>query len=166
MTFGVEPLANHDLGSFSCGNADLDDWLRRHARTATGQGTRTYVVIDDAGVVVGYFAIAPHLLARDDASCRRARGAPDRIPAILLAKLALDTSIQGRGLGSELLVVALEVTVSAARRAGGRIVLVDALNDDARNFYERHDFEPLPGQTHRLVMKLSSVARALGVPWP
>jgi GNAT superfamily N-acetyltransferase len=123
-------------------------------------------VVDDAGVVVGYFAIAPHLLARDDASVRLARGAPDRIPAILLAKLALDSSVQGRGLGSELLVVALGVIVAAAKRAGGRIVLVDATSDDAREFYERHDFERLPGHTHRLFMKLSSVANALGVPWP
>jgi predicted N-acetyltransferase YhbS len=123
-------------------------------------------VVDDAGVVVGYFAIAPHLLARNDASVRLARGAPDRIPAILLAKLALDSSLQGRGLGSELLVVALGVIVAAAKRAGGRIVLVDAASDDAREFYERHDFERLPGHTHRLEMKLSSVANALGVPWP
>ena len=166
MTFRVEPLTDHDVSEFSCGDADLDDWLRRHAHTARGQGTRTYVVVDDAGVVVGYFAIAPHLLARDDASVRLARGAPDRIPAILLAKLALDSSLQGRGLGSELLVVALGVIVAAAKRAGGRIVLVDATSDDAREFYERHDFERLPGHTHRLFMKLSSVANALGVPWP
>jgi hypothetical protein len=56
--------------------------------------------------------------------------------------------------------------VSAAKRAGGRIVLVDAASDDAREFYERHDFAQLPSHTHRLVMKLSSVANALGVPWP
>jgi GNAT superfamily N-acetyltransferase len=166
VTFRVEPLTDHDVSEFSCGDADLDDWLRRHAHTARGQGTRTYVVVDDAGVVVGYFAIAPHLLARNDASVRLARGAPDRIPAILLAKLALDSSVQGRGLGSELLVVALGVIVAAAKRAGGRIVLVDATSDDAREFYERHDFERLPGHTHRLFMKLSSVANALGVPWP
>jgi GNAT superfamily N-acetyltransferase len=166
VTFRVEPLTDHDVSEFSCGDGDLDDWLHRHAHTARGQGTRTYVVVDDAGVVVGYFAIAPHLLARDDASVRLARGAPDRIPAILLAKLALDSSVQGRGLGSELLVVALGVIVAAAKRAGGRIVLVDATSDDAREFYERHDFERLPGHTHRLFMKLSSVANALGVPWP
>jgi GNAT superfamily N-acetyltransferase len=166
VTSRVEPLTDHDVSEFSCGDGDLDDWLRRHAHTARGQGTRTYVVVDDAGEVVGYFAITPHLLARSDAPVRLARGAPDRIPAILLAKLALDSSVQGRGLGSELLVVALGVIVSAAKRAGGRIVLVDAASDDAREFYERHDFERLPGHTHRLVMKLSSVANALGVPWP
>ncbi len=90
MTFRVEPLTDHDVSEFCCGDGDLEDWLRRHAHTARGQGTRTYVLVDDAGAILGYFAITPHLLARNDASVRLARGAPDRIPAILLAKLALD----------------------------------------------------------------------------
>lgn len=166
MTYHVEPVADHDLTDFDCGNAELNEWLHRHARTARGQGTRTYVLLDDAASVVGYFAVAPHLLERDDAPRRLARGAPDRIPAILLAKLALDASVQGQGLGSELLVFALDIILSAARRAGGRVVLVDAIDDVARAFYERHDFERLPGRPHRLVMKLTSAAKALGVPWP
>lgn len=166
MNAHVEPLAGHDVAGFTSGNPELDDWLRQHAPTATGQGTRTYVLVDDGGVVMGYFAIAPHLLERDDAPGPLARGAPKQIPAILLAKLALDASVQGRGMGSELLVVALEVIVSAARRAGGRVVVVDAIDDSAQAFYEHHDFAPLPGQTRRLVMKLSSVAKALDIPWP
>lgn len=166
MTYSVEPLDDHDLAEFDCGNAALDEWLRRHARTVTGQGTRTYVLVDGDGSVHGYFAIAPHLLGREDAPRRLARGAPEQIPAILLAKLALDSAAQGQGLGSELLVSALDVVVAAARRAGGRVVLVDAIDDEARAFYEHHDFELLPGRTHRLVMKLSSAAKALGVPWP
>ena len=166
MNAHVEPLAGHDVAGFTSGNPELDDWLRQHAPTATGQGTRTYVLVDDGGVVMGYFAIAPHLLERNDAPGPLARGAPKQIPAILLAKLALDASVQGRGMGSELLVVALEVIVSAARRGGGRVVVVDAIDDSAQAFYEHHDFAPLPGQTRRLVMKLSSVAKALGTPWP
>lgn len=166
MTARVEPLAGHDVSGFTSGNPALDDWLRHHAPTATGQGTRTYVLVDDGGSVVGYFAIAPHLLERDDAPGRLARGAPKQIPAILLAKLALDASVQGRGMGSELLVVALEVIVAAARRAGGRVVVVDAIDGSASAYYEHHDFKPLPGHTRRLVMKLSSVAKALGLPWP
>ena len=119
MTCHVEPLGDHDLPAFDCGNAELDEWLRRHARTATGQGTRTYLLVDDAGSVVGYFSIAPHFLGRDDAPRRLARGAPEQIPSILLAKLALDSSIQGQGLGSELLVFALDVVVTAARADPG-----------------------------------------------
>lgn len=166
MTYRVEPLAEHDLAAFGCGNEDLDDWLRRHARTATGQGTRTYVLVDGAGSVVGYFALAPHYLARDEAPPRLARGAPRQIPAILLAELALDSSVQGQRLGADLLVRALGTIVDAARRSGGRVVVVDAVDDDATSFYEYHNFQPLPGHERRLVMKLSTAAKALGVVWP
>ena len=166
MTFRVEPLGDHDLEGFRSGSAELDDWLVRHARVATGQGTRTYVLLDPDAAVVGYFAIAPHYLNRADAPRNVGRGAPRQIPALLLAKLALDEAIQGQGLGTELLVTALATIVEAARKAGGRLVVVDAIDADARRFYEHHDFQPLPDNERRLVMKLSTAAKALSVPWP
>lgn len=166
MTYRLEPLAEHDLEPFSCGNTTLDEWLHRHARTATGQGTRTYVLIDEDDAVVGYFAVAPHYLNRDEAPPRLARGAPRQIPAILLAKLAVATSIHGQGVGAELLVHALGTIIDAARKAGGRVVVVDAIDDDAMAFYEHHDFDSLPGHDRRIVMKLSTAAKALGVAWP
>lgn len=86
--------------------------------------------------------------------------------AVLLAKLALDRSMQGEGLGSELLVVALETIVEAARRVGGKVVVVDAIDDEAAAFYERHDFLATPSDPLRLVRKLSTIARALELPWP
>lgn len=168
MSYRVEPLADgHDLDGFACGHRDLDEWLTRHARGATRQGTRTYVLIEEAsGAVAGYFALAPHLLERERAPRGVGRGAPRRIPAILLAKLALHERLQGQGLGAELLVHALTTTVSAARSAGGRIVVVDAIDDDAAGFYRAHDFQPSPTDPHRLVLKLSTAARALGLDWP
>lgn len=166
MIYRVEPLRDHDLNRFDSGNPELDAWLRRHANTATRQGTRTYVMVDGENPVVGYFSVAPHHLVRDDAPPQLARGAPQQIPAILLAKLALRTSIQGHGLGAELLVHALDTIVTAARRAGGRVVFIDAIDDAAKAFYEHHDFQPLPGHPRRLVMKLSTAAKALRAPWP
>lgn len=166
MTDRVEPLGDHDVEGFRCGNEALDEWLSRHARTATGQGTRTYVLVDGAARIVGYFALAPHLLERAEAPRRSGRGAPQQIPAVLLAKLAVDSSVQGQGVGADLLVFALGVVVEAARKVGGRIIVVDAIDDDAQRFYEHHDFQPLPGNPQRLVMKLSTAARALGLSWP
>ena len=166
MTYRVEPLCDHELTTFDSGNPELDGWLRRHAVTATGQGTRPYVLVDDGGSVGGYLAVAPHLLVREDAPPRMARSAPELIAAIRLAKLALHSSIQGRGIGAEVLIDALDTIITAARPAGGRIVVVDAINEHARAFYEHHDFQPLPGQPQRLVMKASTFAQALGVPWP
>ena len=162
----VEPLGDQDLDGFGCGHDELDAWLLAHARTALGQGTRTYVLVDGDGLVRGYYAIAPHLLNRAEAPSRLARGAPRQIPAILLAKLAVDRRLHGQGVGADLLVVALTTIVDAARRAGGRVVVVDAIDDSAHSFYEHHDFAPVPGNDRRLVMKLSTAAKALGLGWP
>jgi GNAT superfamily N-acetyltransferase len=162
----VEPLGDHDLDGFGCGHDELDTWLITHARTALGQGTRTYLLVDGDGLVRGYYAIAPHLLNREEAPPRVARGAPRQIPAILLAKLAVDRSLHGQGIGADLLVAALTTIIDAARRAGGRVVVVDAIDDNARRFYEHHDFGAIPGNEHRLVMKLSTAAKALGLDWP
>ena len=167
MIFRVVALDDaHDLASFNSGNLQLDGWLRHHARPATGQGTRTYLLLDDDDTVAGYFAVAPHVLDRGVAPKKLARGAPRQIPAILLAKLALSEHLHGQGLGGELLVRALDTTLDAARVAGGKVVVVDAIDTKAAAFYRHHDFEPLPDRPDRLVMKLSTAARALDVDWP
>jgi GNAT superfamily N-acetyltransferase len=166
VTYRVESLGDHDLEGFHCGNVELDDWLTNSARAVTGHGTRTYVLVDVDSVVGGYFAIAPHYLNRDDAPRKVGRGAPRQIPAILLAKLALDASLHGQGLGAEMLVTALVTILEAARIAGGRLVIVDAIDDDLKRFYEHHDFQPLPDNERRRVMKLSTAAKALGLTWP
>jgi GNAT superfamily N-acetyltransferase len=164
----IEPLADgHDLDTFTCRHPTLDTWLREHAHQATRQGTRTYVLIEGATqAVVGYFAIAPHLVERDDMPRRVGRSTPRQIPAILLAKLALHERLHGQGLGAELLIHALTTILSAARSAGGRLIIVDAIDDNAASFYRAHDFEPTPNNPHRLILKLSTVAKALGLPWP
>jgi GNAT superfamily N-acetyltransferase len=164
----IEPLADgHDLDAFSCGHLALDRWLREHAHQATRQGTRTCLLIEErTDAIIGYFAVAPHLIEREEAPRRIGRGAPQQIPAILLAKLALHERLHGQGLGAELLIHALTTIVTAARSAGGRIVVVDAIDDNAASFYCAHDFEPTRNNPHRLILKLSTVAKALRLPWP
>ena len=173
MTLRLEPLEqSHELGPFDSGHGELDRWLREHALSARAGGTRTYVLVESSEAsepsrtVVGYFAIAPHLLAKAEAPGALSRGAPEQIPGVLLAKLALSRDRQGQGLGSELLVRALGTILEAARSAGGRIVVVDAIDEERSGFYIKHDFQPLPGNPTRLVIKLSTVAKALGVGWP
>jgi len=71
-----------------------------------------------------------------------------------------------QGLGSEVLVLALGVVIDGARVAGGKLVVVDAIDEHAATFYEHHDFQRLPERADRLVMKLSTAARALELDWP
>lgn len=155
---------SHDLTTFDSGQPALDRWLRDHARTADAKRVgRTYVWHDGDGVVVGYFTLCPHLLERSELPAKVGRGDPSRIPAILLARLALDTRLQGRRLGAQLLVDALQRAVRASNDVGGRYVLVDAIDDAAARFYEHHDFIPCPGSTPaRLTRKVADVAAALG----
>lgn len=170
MTFDLEPFDSHNVESFDCGNDELNGWLKRAARDAAGHGTRAFVLVDrgsgDIERIIGYFAVAPHYVDRDQVTARLGRGAPARIPAILLAKFAIDSSMQGAGLGSELLIQALLVILGAARRAGGRVIVVDAIDENAAAFYRHHDFEPLPQNQYRLLLRLSTAAKALGVAWP
>jgi len=82
------------------------------------------------------------------------------VPGYLLARLALDVSLHGQGLGSELLIDALQVTVAAGDRAGGRLIVVDAIDQEAHDFYRHHGFVPIAG-ARRLAMKVATARGAL-----
>ena len=154
---------HHDLSGFDSGNNTLDGWLRRTARHAEAANTgRTFVGAEPGSlVVVGSFTLAAHLLRRADVPKSVGHGAPDAIPAVLLARMALHRSLQGRGLGGQLLLDALERAVDASARAAARLVVVDAIDDQAAAFYQRYGFRACPAP-RRLVRKTSEVAAALG----
>lgn len=167
MLFSERLRADHDLSDFSSGNPSLDEWLRGAALVADRSGTgRTYVLVDDPGDVVAYFTLAPHLIRRSEVPARAAHGAPDAIPSVLLARLALHESLHGQGIGGALLAHALGVALEAVRTAGGRLVVVDAIDEDAASFYVHHGFVRVPEDPYRLVIKVSVVARSLSIPWP
>ena len=152
----------HDLSRFSCGNETLDGWLREQALRAHRAGVaRTTVWVAGADpTVVAYHAIAPTQLARVDLPSRSLSAGYSMLPAFLIGRLALDRSLHGQGLGSELLVDALARIVDAADIVGGRLIAVDAIDADAHRFYEHHDFLPVAGSS-RLVMKLATARAAL-----
>lgn len=122
---------------------------------------RTFVWHRGDRTVVAYFTLTAHLIARRQVPKKIGRGSPDVIPAILLARLALDQTLHEQGLGGELLWDALERARAASRLAGARLVVVDAVDEAAASFYEHHGFRGLPG-TRRLVQKLSDIESALG----
>ena len=163
MAFTSEVLReHHDRTVFNSGNVDLDSWLRDHSLHASAMNTgRTFVWHSGDDVVVAYFTVAAHLVTRESLTKRTARGSPNVIPSILLARLALDVSLQGQGLGAELLWDALSRAVAANRQAAARLVVVDAVDERAASFYEHFGFEPIPGNPTRLVQKVSSIEAAL-----
>ena len=157
-----EELAErYDLSQFHSGKTELDDWLRHFAHHAKDNRTgRTFVWHDGRGVVVAYYTLVGHEVARDDLPRKVSRGSPDRIPAVLLARLALDHRFHSRGLGAELLVEALTKAVEASHTVAARVVVVDAIDDEAATFYTHYGFIAIPTNPHRLVQKMSAIESA------
>jgi predicted N-acetyltransferase YhbS len=163
LRFVSEALTDqHDLSRFSSGKEELDDWLRTSALHAAAVNTgRTFVWRAAQGRVVAYFTLAAHLVAREEIPPKVGRGGPQVIPAVLLAKLTLDQSLAGQGLGGELLWDSLSRAAAASHRAAARLVVVDAIDDGAAGFYLHFGFAPLPGNPGRLVQKMSDIEAAL-----
>lgn len=154
MDFVCEVLADvHDVSAFDSTQPTLDDWLREAARDSDGRNlTRTYVWHPGDNVIVGYYTLMPYFIERQTLTKKQARGLPDRISCYLVARLALDRTLHGQGLGSQLLASALTRAAIGAQDLGGRYVIVDAVDAAAASFYRHHGFEPIPGHPDRLVV--------------
>ena len=150
---------DHDLSLFQCGEAALDDWLRRRAPQNEESGaSRTYVVCIGLRVVA-YYALAVGAVAHASAAGRVRRNMPDPVPVMILGRLAVDQEFHGHGLGQGLLRDAVLRTLQAAEIAGIRAILVHAVSSDAQRFYERHGFVRSPIDPMMLMITLAEVAR-------
>jgi GNAT superfamily N-acetyltransferase len=160
-----EALApGHDIEKFDCRVTSLNVWLTRHALQAAAVGSARTFVVDDAEQqrVVGYHALTAASIAHEAATSRAAKGMPRHpIPAALLARLAVDVSVQGRGIGAWLLRDAMLRTLSASESVGIRVLLVHALDADARGFYERHGFEASPTDPLNLQILMKDLRAAV-----
>ena len=152
---------DHDLSSFVSGTPALDDWLRRRALPNQESGASRTYVIRAGGRVVGYHALAAGAVARAEATRRTGRTMPDPVPVMVIGRLAIDSSYQGRGLGRALLRDAVLRTMQAADIAGIRAVLVHAISEDARRFYERCGFRPSPLDPMTLMITMRDAKQAL-----
>lgn len=153
---------SHDLAAFLCGNNELDDWLRRRALAAQAMDTaRTFVLVSHPKVI-GYFSLTMGSVQRHDAPAKLVRGLP-RYPIgmVLLARLAVDSTVQGQGLGGRLLAHALRRAVVAGEAAAARLVVVDAIDEAAVGFYERHGFTSMAEHPQRLCRRTRDIRTSL-----
>lgn len=152
-----QPLAvTHLLDEFECGETVLDEWLKRRAMNNQLSGaSRTFVVTDQDCRVYGYYAMAAGAVSHQLATSAVRRNMPDPVPVMVLARLAVDQRTQGIKLGASLLQDAVKRAVVVSQNAGVRAVLVHALHDNAKGFYEHYGFQASPLHPMTLMLRLN-----------
>jgi GNAT superfamily N-acetyltransferase len=157
-------LTAHDnVEEFSCGQSDLDNWLKRFALVNQRASMATVFVTLSGARVVGYYALATGGVERAQAPDRVARGQPAHpIPVVLLARLAVDLSTQRKGLGRALLRDALIRVAAAANEIGVRALLIHAKDERAREFYmQQAEFEPSPTDPLHLFLLMKDLMKLI-----
>jgi GNAT superfamily N-acetyltransferase len=157
---------DHERAPFDCGNARLNDWLTQRAGQFDRRDlARTYVAVRPGEqVVLGYYAISSHAVRYVTLTDDQSKGLPHiDVPVVLLGRLAVDRSEQGKGLGGFLLIDALRRAEHLAAHIGVRAVEVDAIDDTARAFYVRHGFIAFKDDPQHLFLPMT-VIRKLRLP--
>lgn len=153
---------DHNVSAFDCGNAGLTAWLQKFAWTnQQADSARTYVACTDDRVV-GYYALTAGSVHKHESPERIAKGLANHpVGVVLLARLAVDVRQQGKGVGKGMLFDALKRIGEASEIVGVRAVMVHAVDDDARRFYDHFNFDPSPIDPYLLMLLLKHVRKAL-----
>lgn len=147
--------ADHRVADFDCGEASLNDWLKRRALANQSSGaSRTFVAAEADGRVRGYYALAAGAVSHELAVGAVRRNMPDPVPVLVLGRLAVDRQAQGMKLGAGLLQDAVKRAATVAQHAGVRALLVHALDARAAAFYEYYGFLASPVQPVVLMLRL------------
>lgn len=147
----------HQLSDFACGEASLDDWLKRRALSNQLSGaSRCFVVADKQNKVRGYYAMAAGAVAHQLTTGNVRRNMPDPIPVLVLGRLAVDREAQGIKLGAALLQDAVNRALLVSQNTGVRALLVHALNERAKAFYEYYGFQVSPQDSMTLMLGLNA----------
>ena len=162
-SFRIEKLnRTHAVERFDCGHESLNRFLIRFALQNQQAGaSQSYLAVADEAIA-GYHTLVVGQVDYDQAPHRLTKGlARHPVPIVLLARLAIATEWQSKGLGQGLLKDALLRTLQAADIAGIRAFAVHAKDDNARAFYEHFDFVPSPTDPFHLFRLLKDIRSLL-----
>ncbi|OHC75340.1 MAG: GNAT family N-acetyltransferase [Rhodospirillales bacterium RIFCSPLOWO2_12_FULL_58_28] len=161
-----EPIAKgHDRESFDCGDDNLNEYLRRHARKSHEQGgAKTFLAISekDGKTILGFFSLSPASVeySRTPDVVRRGLARYD-VPVFRLGRLAVHKTMQGKGLGGQLLLSAGRRCILVAAEVGGVALLIDAKNNRAAGWYATYGAVPLLDAPLSLLLPFSTIEKAL-----
>ncbi len=141
----LRPLEISDvLSDFDCGIPALNSWLSNRAQSNHREGASRSYVVSSGAKIAAFYCLAAGSINHLDAPGSIRRNMPDPVPVLIMGRLATDLTFQGRGLGSALLLNAIDRTAALALQIGVRALLVHAKDDAAANFYLKHNFKPSP----------------------
>lgn len=150
----------HDTQAFHSGVQTLDDWLKKRAlKNQTSGASRTFVVCEGTRVLA-YYALASGAIVSREAPGKFRRNMPDPIPVVLLGRLAVDESLHGQGVGRALVKDAAHRVLGAADLIGIRGLIVQALSQQAKDFYEAVGFTASPHDPYLLTITLNDLRDA------
>lgn len=161
-----EPISkSHDRASFDCGDGQMNDFLRRFARQSHEQNaSKTFCAVGSINPnrILGFYTIAPSAIAHEHVPAALTKGlARHEVSGFKLARLATDLTVAGHGLGGQLLAAAALRCLRVAAEGGGLLLIIDAKNERAANWYSGYGAEPLSGKPLTLVMPLATFAADL-----
>ncbi len=160
-----EPIdKNHGRVEFDCGTGELNQFIHRHARQSHKKGgAKTYVAIaDDNKKVMGYYTLSPAFIAYQRVPEIIKRGlARHEVPVFRLGRLAVDVSVQGQGLGGQLLLAAGRRSLLVASQAGGVALLIDAKSERVAEWYVSYGAIPLLDEPLSLLLPFKTIHAAL-----
>lgn len=162
ITAPVLLTPEHDSSGFRSGNNTLDDWLIKRAwKNQENGASRTFVVCENQAEVIGYYALATGSVERTIATGNFARGMPEPIPVIVLGRLAVDQKYHGQQLGAALLKDAILRTLSIADNVGIRGLLVHAISEKAKRFYQNYGFQESKIDPMTLMFSIKNIKKHL-----
>lgn len=165
----IEPLdpTRHDRSSFSCGVEQVDNFFKKTAnKLVKADNLRVFVMLDEAGELVGFYAINAHAVDYSQLPQRYARNRPGHgsIPAVYISMIGVDARFGGRGYGGDLLVDCLTRIVRVADSIGVSVVMLDVLDcgdpelvERRKRLYASYGFMPLPSNPMRLFLPIATV---------
>jgi len=160
----IEPISKlHNRKDFKCNKKPLTQYLHRYARQNDENNiAKTFVAVDGDNKVLGYYSLSTSSIEFEELPeefTKRLPGYP--IPAALIAKLAVDSDVDGQGLGSKLLIEALQNILTVSEEMAVKVVLVDAIDEEAKGYYLHFGFIELPGKDLKLFMPIETISQLL-----
>ncbi|WP_254513394.1 GNAT family N-acetyltransferase [Anatilimnocola floriformis] len=148
--------------AFSCGQVDVDVWLKTKALQHQDKRLSVTKVLLAQNAIAGFYTLATGQVDFGDLPTSIAKGLPRRaLPVAVLAWLGISSQVQGQGLGRILLSQALLDCHTAGQTFAFTAVVLDCVNDQAKAFYQRFDFQEVPGRPYRLYLSAAELASLL-----